>query len=41
MLVAGGDSGGGVFIDGELVGIICFIRSKDKKTQIMAIQMVL
>ena len=32
MLVAGGDSGGGVFIDGKLVGIICFIRSKDKKT---------
>lgn len=32
LLVAGGDSGGGVFIDGKLVGIICFIRSKDSRT---------
>lgn len=31
MLVAGGDSGGGVFMDGKLLGIICFIRSQDKK----------
>ena len=29
MLVGGGDSGGGVFIDGYLVGIVCFIRSSD------------
>ena len=29
MVVGGGDSGGGVFIDGYLVGIVCFIRSSD------------
>ena len=29
MLVATGDSGGGLFIDGKLLGIISFIRSSD------------
>ena len=29
MLVATGDSGGGVFVDGKLLGIISFIRSTD------------
>lgn len=29
-LVAGGDSGGGVFVDGKLLGVISFVRSDDK-----------